>query len=75
MDNQHKRIKGYRDLTEDEIALMNEIKEAESRLGVLWRKVNESPGVDKRWVAVARTHFEEGSSALVRSVAQPESQF
>jgi hypothetical protein len=27
MDNQHKKIKGYRDLTEQEIALMNRIKE------------------------------------------------
>lgn len=26
MDNQHKKIKGYRDLTKPEIALMNEIK-------------------------------------------------
>ena len=26
MDNQHRRIKGYRELTEDEIALMNQIK-------------------------------------------------
>jgi hypothetical protein len=26
MDNQHKKIKGYRDLTEQEIAIMNEIK-------------------------------------------------
>ena len=26
MDNQHKLIAGYRDLTEDEIALMNEVK-------------------------------------------------
>jgi len=26
MDNQHKKIKGYRDLSEEEIALMNEAK-------------------------------------------------
>lgn len=26
MDNQHKHIKGYRDLTAEEIALMNEVK-------------------------------------------------
>lgn len=26
MDNQHKHIKGYRDLTQDEINLMNEGK-------------------------------------------------
>lgn len=27
MDNQHKKIKGYRDLSADEIALMNDIKD------------------------------------------------
>lgn len=27
MDNQHKKIKGYRDLSQEEIELMNEIKE------------------------------------------------
>lgn len=27
MDNQHKKIKGYRDLSQEEIDLMNRIKE------------------------------------------------
>lgn len=32
MDNQHKHIKGYRDLTAEEIALMNRVKDAGAAL-------------------------------------------
>lgn len=35
MDNQHKLITGYRDLTEDEVALMNEVKAKAAEVGVL----------------------------------------
>lgn len=75
VDNQHKQISGYRDLTQEEIDSINAIKATEAQLGILWRKVNQIDGVDKRWASVARTHFEEGFSALVRSVARPEPRF
>lgn len=39
MDNQHKLIKGYRDLSAEEIALMNEVKEAGVMLGALIDKI------------------------------------
>ena len=41
MDNQHKLITGYRDLTEDEIALMNEVKAKAAEVGVLVEKLRE----------------------------------
>jgi hypothetical protein len=84
VDNQHKQIKGYRDLSQSEIDLMNEVKQAEVTLGELWRKVGaiEAQGdrahphaCDPRWHAVAKTHFEEGFSALVRSIARPVERF
>jgi len=68
-------VKGYRDLTQAEVDLINEVKDAERVLGEVWRKVVAADGNDRRWSAVARTHFEEGCSALVRSIAQPESAF
>lgn len=40
MDNQHKKIKGYRDLTQEEIDLMNEIKEKGIELQALVEKIN-----------------------------------
>jgi hypothetical protein len=75
VDNQHQRIAGYRDLSEAEIAVMNEIKAQEAQFAELWRQVIDLDGVDKQWAAVARTHVEEGCSALVRSVARPVSPF
>lgn len=39
MDNQHKLIKGYRELSAEEIALMNEVKEAGVVLGALIDKI------------------------------------
>lgn len=35
MENQHRKISGYRELTEHEIALMNQIKEHGQALGDL----------------------------------------
>ncbi len=40
MDNQHKKIKGYRDLSQAEIDLMNEIKAKGEELRALIAKIN-----------------------------------
>lgn len=39
MENQHRIIKGYRELSAEEIALMNEVKEEGQRLADLLKKV------------------------------------
>jgi hypothetical protein len=82
VDNQHKMIQGYRDLSEVEIESINEIKQAELALGELWQsiKMAEHPEIrdsapDARWMNIAKTHFEEGFSAFVRAVAKPEPRF
>ena len=41
MDNQHKLIKGYRELNEQEIALINEIKTVAEQVGALVAKVHD----------------------------------
>ena len=75
MDNQHKMISGYRDLSQEEIDGINEIKKAEIAIGELWKGVTFIEGVDMRWMNIAKTHFEEGFSAFVRAVAKPEPRF
>ena len=40
MDNQHRKIKGYRELSQVEIDLMNEIKTKGAELGELVAKLN-----------------------------------
>ena len=42
MDNQHKLIKGYRDLSQDEINLMNEAKALGEQLGALVDKLEKA---------------------------------
>ncbi len=72
MDNQHKQIKGYRDLTAGEIATMNECKTIAISVGHLCDRVAEMSGVDQRWVAIAKTDLQKGFMALIRAVAHPE---
>lgn len=42
MDNQHQKIKGYRDLTQEEIDLMNRVKEKGDELGALCKELSEN---------------------------------
>ena len=79
MENQHKMISGYRDLSQDEIDVINRIKEAENQLGELWQIVMDEPGnrvvASSRWMNIAKTHLEQGFMAFVRAVARPEDRF
>lgn len=68
-------IKGYRELSDEQIMLINRIKDMEIEVGGLYRLVKMLETTDKRWTAIAKTHFQEGFSALVRSVAQPHDAF
>lgn len=73
MENQHRAIKGYRELSEQEIALMNEVKETGEELGNLIATLKQMPEIDQRWVSIAQTDLQKGIMALVRSIAQPTS--
>lgn len=72
MENQHRKIKGYRELSQEEIDLMNEIKEKGAELGHLIEKLDISSTTDKRWVSIGKTDMQKGLMALTRSVAKPE---
>ncbi len=85
MDNQHRIIKGYRELNADEIALMNEIKAKGEELRALVAKVAavlkdvpEPPvGIEheadspRYWLRYAEGSFRTGVMYAVRAVAQP----
>jgi hypothetical protein len=68
-------ITGYRDLTSTDVALVNRIKEAEIHLGQVWNEISQDGDVDGRWLAIAKTHFQQGFMAFVRSVTQPDDVF
>lgn len=77
MKNQHEKIKGYRDLTQEEIDLMNEAKELAVRCGELCDKlaasnaVHTEEGIDLRWLAIGKTDLQKGFMAVIRSIAKP----
>lgn len=85
MENQHKLINGYRDLTEFEIRIMNSIKEEGATLEELINSVSLvlltatefSSDAEKEealmWHHEARKAFKKGLMYLTRSVARPQS--
>lgn len=71
VDNQHQKIKGYRDLTEDEIALMNEGKALAEQVREYTEKVKALPETDGRWLSIGVTDLQKGFMAVIRSIAKP----
>lgn len=79
-------VAGYTAQSDEKVALVNEFKADEERLlRKMERMAPENwlrPGTadnddpvgryDQRWIAVARTHFQEGFMALNRAVFQPQ---
>ena len=86
MGNQHRKIKGYRDLYQDEIDLMNEIEEKGVDLGGclnIKNKINSATDDEDfsekvtrsqamRWAEEAKTDFQKGLMCLTRAVAKPD---
>lgn len=72
MDNQHRAIKGYRELSQEEIDVMNTIKIKSSEVGALVNSILANTEADKRWVAIAQTNLQQGFMALTRAIAKPE---
>lgn len=71
MDNQHRKIKGYRELSQTEIDLMNDIKTKGAELDELVAKLRYAKDTDKRWVSIGATDLQTGLMALTRAVAKP----
>lgn len=71
MENQHRRIKGYRELSQEEIDLMNEGKALAEQVGAYIGKLQAAQGLDQRAVALGKTHLQTGFMWAIRGVAQP----
>lgn len=85
MENQHRMISGYRDLSVEEITLMNEAKALASAVGEFCDRLERMPrahpadpaanpepvAIDARWLAIGRTDLQRGFMSLIRSVAKP----
>lgn len=80
MENQHRKIKGYRELSQDEIDLMKKIKKQGEQLDKLVREIatyhacqTGDEAIDIAWLNDGEMSLKKGIMSLVRSVAKPES--
>lgn len=74
MTNTPLPVAGYTSQSDAKVALVNEHKAMEERL---LRHLDSLIGpsqyaIDQRWLAIARTHIEQGFMALNRSVFKPQ---
>jgi hypothetical protein len=73
MKDQHKKIKGYRDLSQDDIDKMNLIKEQGIVLESIIQQLKDVSTYDQTWILDGELTLKKGLMSLVRSVAQPTS--
>ncbi|OKP27621.1 Acb2/Tad1 domain-containing protein [Serratia fonticola] len=61
----------HRQFTEVELAAMEELTDLGSLVGDYLDGLAENPDIDPRWLAIARTHLQQGFMAAKRAVAKP----
>ncbi|WP_313824021.1 hypothetical protein [Leclercia sp.] len=66
-----KEVKGYRTLTEKDIANMNRLKEISRQFLAQLEFLNDGEN-DPRWLAIARTDMQTACMAACRAVARPD---
>lgn len=71
MENQHQKIKGYRDLSQSEIDAMNEAKALAEQVGAFIEGLKNEPGLDQRWISIGATDLQRGFMAVIRGIAKP----
>lgn len=78
------KITGYRQLSETEVALMNEGKALAEQCGAYVAKLRTyadiarktdvqqlTPPLDQRWISIGATDLQRGFMAVIRGIAQP----
>jgi len=65
-------IKGYHELSSEEVAYINELKQLAVMVGEKVDEVYNREDSDKRWASIARTDLQTGFMALIRAIAKPE---
>ena len=70
---QHEKITGYKTLSQEQIDLLNKIKEKGNELQEIYNELYDLDFTDKRWVNIGRTELQQGVMAWCRSVTTPDS--
>jgi hypothetical protein len=64
-------VSGYKAQSADSVDDVNHNKAEEERLLRRIDQLREDPSVDGRWLAVGRTHIEQGFMAVNRAIFRP----
>lgn len=64
-------VAGYKPQSDQAVDLVNSNKRTEESLLRLLDMLRDNGTCDGRWLAIARSHFEEGFMALNRSIFKP----
>jgi hypothetical protein len=65
-------VGGYTAQSDENVRLVNMNKSAEEHILQLIDVYEANPDVDKRWLAIARTHIEQGFMAMNRAIFKPQ---
>ena len=64
---------GHRDLTEDQIKLIQEARDLGKSMDAFIKKLNQTADfADKRWIAIGATDLQKGLMSIVRGIANPD---
>ena len=64
-------VAGYRPQSEEAVARVNACKLVEESVLRILDEMAKFDEIDKRWLAVGRTHIEQGFMAVNRSIFKP----
>lgn len=70
-DHQALPVQGYKPQSQATVDTVNANKQAEERTLRILDALKADPSVDQRWLAIGRTHIEQGWMAVNRAVFQP----
>lgn len=65
-------VAGYNAQSDENVQMVNLNKRTEERILQLLDIYATSPDVDARWLALARTHIEQGFMAMNRAIFKPQ---
>ena len=65
-------VKGYKPQSEATVDLVNNNKKLEEMNLRLFDILSKMENVDKRWLAIGKTHIEQGWMAINRAIFKPE---
>jgi hypothetical protein len=65
-------VSGYAPQTDEAVQMVNLNKRDEERILRSIDAYGMNPDVDKRWLAIAKSHIEQGFMAMNRAIFQPQ---